>query len=126
MNIIRSADAPAFNAPGATFKGYAAPSRGTEHVSLWCLELAPGSTSPLHEMDCEEVFLGLEGRAVVTAAGERQALAAGDCLILPARTPFTLQVAEGDEPFRALACIPAGGLATMVPEGTTFPPPWSQ
>ncbi len=126
MNIIRSADAPGFAAPGATFTGYAAPSRGADRVSLWSLELAPGSTSPLHHMDCEEVFLGLEGRAVATVDGETEALEAGDCLILPAGTAFTLHVAEHDRPFRAIACIPAGGQATMVPEGTTFPPPWAQ
>ena len=31
-----------------------------------------------------------------------------------------------DEPFRAIACMPAGGQATMVPEGITIAPPWAQ
>ena len=125
MTIIRQADAPRFETPGATFEAYAAPSRGASEVSLWKLELAAGSSSPLHQMDCEEVFLALEGRVVATVGGERHELAAGDCLVLPAGTPFTFDVPE-QAPFRALACMRAGGLATLVPEGTTLAPPWAQ
>src|SRR4051794_28163347 len=109
MTIITSAEAPVFDAGGGTFTAYAAPSRGADHVSLWCVELEPGSTSPLHQMDCEEIFFGLAGRVVATVAGVPHRLEAGDCLILPAGTAFTLHVAETDEPFRAIACMPAGG-----------------
>ena len=59
MHIINRTDAPTFDAGGTAVTAYAAPSRGAAEVSLWRLELAPGSTSPLHHMDREEVFLGL-------------------------------------------------------------------
>src|SRR4051812_24930055 len=128
MTIITSAEAPVFDVPGSTFTAYAAPSRGAEQVSLWCVELAPGTASPLHYMDCEEIFFALAGRATVTIDERTHALAARDCLILPAGTAFTLHVADADAdgPFRAIACMPAGGRATMVPEGGTFAPPWAQ
>src|SRR4051812_175151 len=124
MEIMKSKDAPTFEAPGARFTGYAAPSRGASQLSMWCVELEPGSTSPLHEMDCEEVFVGLDGDAVAVVDGTESTIGAGDCLILPPGTPFTLRVDAG-QPFRALACIPAGGVATMIPEGTTLAPPWA-
>ena len=114
MEIIKRSDAPVFDAPGVSWTGYAAPSRGASQLSLCRVELAPGTTS-----------LGLEGRAVATVDGDEHAIAAGDCLILPARTPFTFDVPE-DAPFRALACIPAGGRATMLPDGTTIVPPWAE
>src|SRR3954471_18544148 len=126
MTIIKSADAPVFDAPGSTFTAYAAPSRGAEQVSLWCVELEPGTASPLHCMDCEELFFALAGRAVVTVDERARTLEAGDCLILPAGTAFTLQVAESDVPFRAIACMPAGGRATVVPAGDTSAPRWAQ
>ena len=125
MDIIKRTDAPVFDTPGACFTAYAAPSRGACQVSMWCLELEPGSTSPLHQMDCEEVFLGLEGCAVAMVDDTEHPIGAGDCLILPPGTPFTLHVA-GPQPFRALACMPAGGRATMIPDGTTFAPPWAE
>ena len=92
---------------------------------MWQIELAPGSTSPLHFMDREEVFLGLAGEAVAAVGDAQQMLRPGDCLILPAGTAFTLHV-PGEQPFRALACLPAGALATMVPSGDTFAPPWAE
>ena len=125
MQIIRHEDAPLFDAGGTTVTAYAAPSRGASQISLWQIELAPGSTSPLHHMDCEEVFLGIDGHAVAVVDDTEHPIGAGDCLILPAGTAFILRV-PGEEPFRALACLPAGGQATMVPSGETFVPPWAE
>lgn len=124
MHLIKRPEAPTFAAGGTSVIGYAAPSRGSAEVSLWQLELAPGSTSPRHHMDREEIFLGLEGRAVVEVDGAEHALDAGDCLILPAGTDFTLHV-PGSEPFRALACTCVGAQATMTADGATLVPPWA-
>jgi len=125
MNIIQHEQAPVFAAGDTSVIGYAAPSRGAAQVSLWRLDLAPGSTSPLHYMDCEEVFLGLQGTVLATVDGCERELGAGDCLIVPAGTPFTFQV-QGPDPFAAVACIPAGGEATLVDSGVTFAPPWAE
>ena len=125
MNLISQQSAPPFAAGGTTITGYAAPSRGANTVSLWRIELAAGSSSPLHQMDVEEVFLGIEGSAVAEVDGRRTTVTAGDCLILPATTPFTL-TAGPDQPFQAVACMPAGGRATMLPDGATFVPPWAE
>jgi mannose-6-phosphate isomerase-like protein (cupin superfamily) len=125
MHLIPRTDAPTFIAPGTAVTGYAAPSRGASEVSLWQIELAPGSTSPRHHMDREEVFLGLDGDAIAEIDGTEHPLGRGDCLILPAGTDFTLHV-PGQQPFRAVACMPAGAQATMVPDGATFVPPWGQ
>jgi quercetin dioxygenase-like cupin family protein len=124
MHLIKRSDAPTFEAGGTSVLGYAAPSRGAAELSVWQIELAPGSTSPLHHMDREEVFLGVGGHAVAEVDGARHDLGAGDCLILPAGTDFTLHV-PGEEPYRALACVPAGALATMADDGATFVPPWA-
>src|SRR5215207_6717823 len=124
MKLIKHTAAPTFDAGGTTVTAYAAPSRGASEVSLWQIELAPGSTSPRHHMDREEVFLGIGGHAVADVAGTRYQLGAGDCLILPAGTDFTLHV-PGEEPYRALACVPAGAQAVMTDDGATFVPPWA-
>src|SRR3954454_5054062 len=122
MNLITHSDAPTFDAGGTAVIGYAAPSRGAAEVSLWQIQLAPGSTSPRHHMDREEVFLGLEGLAIADVDGIEREVGAGDCLILPAGTDFTLHV-PGPHPFRAVACMPAGARATMAADGTTLVPP---
>ena len=125
MTLILQGSAPEFDAGGTTITGYAAPSRGASEVSLWRIELAPSSSSPLHEMDVEEIFFGLQGEATLVSDGTATTVTPGDCLILPARTPFTL-TAGTDRPFRAVACMTAGGKATMLPDGPTFVPPWTE
>jgi len=124
MMLIASAEAAIFDVPDTHVIAYAAPSRGATELCLWRIDIAPGSTSPLHHMDCEEVFLCTDGRAVVVTSAAERPIQAGDCLVLPAQTDFSFRVV-GDEPFRALACIRAGGKATMAASGDTFVPPWA-
>src|SRR3954471_11425328 len=116
MHLITRTHAPAFDAGGTAVIGYAAPSRGSTEVGLWQIELAPGSTSPRHHMDREEIFLGLDGHAVAEVDGTERSLGAGDCLILPAGSAFPLHP-PGQQPSRPLACIPAGAQATMAADG---------
>jgi mannose-6-phosphate isomerase-like protein (cupin superfamily) len=123
MTLIAAADAAVFDVPDTHVVAYAAPSRGSAELCLWRIDIAPGATSPLHHMDCEEVFLCVHGSAVVELPGQRRPLAAGDCLVLPAGTDFSFRV--GEQGFRAVACIRAGGKATMAASGDTFVPPWT-
>ena|SRR5215208_2566627 len=123
MIHITHDEAPTFAAGGTTATGYASPSRGASDTSVWQLELAPGSASPLHSVDREEVFLALAGSAVFTAGGEEHVVRAGDCMIATPGTPFRLSV-PGGEPFRAVACMPAGAKAT-VSGGEPSVPPWA-
>lgn len=124
MTLIAAADAAVFDIPDTHVVAYAAPSRGSSELCLWRVDIAPGTTSPLHRMDCEEVFLCEGGSAVVSTPGEERTLGPGDCLVLPAGTDFSFRV-DGPEPFRALACIRAGGRATMAGSDDAFVPPWA-
>src|SRR5262245_23847197 len=124
MPIIKHDEAPLFTADGTTVTGYAAPSRGAADTSVWRVELAAGSASPLHSLTREEVFMALDGRAVATIDGVQHAVGPGDCLNVPAGSAFAI-AAAGDAPFRALTCMPAGGKATVLPDGPTFVPPWA-
>jgi quercetin dioxygenase-like cupin family protein len=122
MTLIAQDDAPVFTIPGATFTAYAAPSRGASQVSLWSVELEAGTTSAPHFMDAEEIFLGVGGSAVAVVDGVEQPIGPGDCLILPAGAEFAFRVGA-TAPFRAVACMRAGGRATL--DGETFAPPWT-
>src|SRR3954453_7181896 len=112
MHLIKRTDAPTFDAGGTSVIAYAAPSRGAAEVRVWQIELAPGTTSPPHHMDREEVFLGTSGHAIADVDGTRHDLRAGDCLILPAGTDFTLHV-PGEQTYRAVPCVPAGAQPLM-------------
>src|SRR5919112_557813 len=123
MIHIRHDEAPTFEAGGTTAIGYASPSRGASDTSVWRLELAPGTASPLHSLDREEVFVILDGTAVFTAGDDEHTVRAGDCVIA---TPGTTSQprAGGAEPSRAVACMPVGGKATVA-GGEPVVPPWA-
>lgn len=123
MTIIRSSTAPVFELPGLRVTGLAAPSRGAAATCAWRIAVAPGAPGAAHTLTHEEIFLALTGSAVATVAGVRHDLGAGDALIVPAGTEFSL-ANPGTAPFEAVAIIPVGGKAAM-PGGEPFSPPWT-
>jgi mannose-6-phosphate isomerase-like protein (cupin superfamily) len=48
----------------------------------------------------------------------------GDAVVVPVDTPFAI-AAVGDQPLRALCCMPVGGQAQLA-EGEPFTPPWAR
>jgi hypothetical protein len=70
----------------------------------------------------EEVFLALAGSAVAELDGEPHTFAAGDCLVVPTNTPFTL--AAGGDGLVPVCAMAAGGRATILPDGPTITPRW--
>jgi len=86
---------------------------------------APERPTPAtpHELTREEVFVVLAGRAAVRIGDHHEEARVGDAIVVPAGVPFGLAPA-GDEPLRALCCLPVGGQARM-PGGEPFTPPWA-
>jgi mannose-6-phosphate isomerase-like protein (cupin superfamily) len=122
MTLVSLSDAPRFVAGGTHVVGLAAPSRGSAETSVWRLTLDPGTSSPEHTLDREEVFVALGGSARAVLAGRSLDVHAGDALIVPPGVAFTIGN-PGSEPFEAVACQPVGGTATV--DGESFPPPWA-
>ena len=124
MTTIKAADAPTFELPGVTFTGLAAPSRGSAETAMWRVRIEPGEPGVPHRLDREEVFVALGGHAVATLDDDRTELRAGDALIVPPGTWFTL-TAQGVESFEAVVALPVGGTASFE-GGEPFTPPWAE
>jgi len=124
MPVIAAPPSATHELPGARFTALVGPRLGARDTSVWRVELAPRAQPTLHEVTREEVFVILAGRARVTLAGVQSEAAAGDAVLVPAGTPFTIECA-GDAPLSALCCLPVGGQARL-PGGEPFTPPWAQ
>ena len=124
MPVLSAPQAPTHRLPGVTFTSLATPARGSMDTSIWEVELAPGTPATPHEVTREEVFVVLSGQARVRLGDELCRALGGDVIVVPRDTLFELS-ADGDQPLRALCCMPVGGEARL-PDGTTFVPPWAQ
>jgi mannose-6-phosphate isomerase-like protein (cupin superfamily) len=122
--VLPAPPAPTHALGGTRFTALASPSRGTSDVSVWQVEVAPGSPGTGHQLTREEVFVVLSGTAAVTIGGDELTAAAGDVIVVPPFTDFSLS-AVGDVPARALVVLPAGGQA-ILPGGEPFTPPWAE
>ena len=63
MPVINDSAAPRFDVDGTHVVGLASPSRGATETSTWRLRLDPGTASPPHSLDREEIFVALAGAA---------------------------------------------------------------
>jgi quercetin dioxygenase-like cupin family protein len=124
MSVVKAADAPIFDAHGATITGAASPSRGSTQTSLWRVNLAPGTDVPGHILDGEEIFHALGGTLLATVDGERQTVQAGDTLIVPPGSLLQIAV-PSDARFEAVVVLPVGAKARFASGGEPFAPPWA-
>lgn len=124
MPVIH-APASATHEVGTTrFTSLATPSKGTTSTSIWNVEIAPGTEPTPHSLTSEELFVVLDGSAVVRMRGVESIAVAGDVIVVPPDTMFELSNGSG-EPLQMLCCLPVGGQARMA-DGSTFTPPWAQ
>jgi mannose-6-phosphate isomerase-like protein (cupin superfamily) len=102
----------------------ASPTRGSTSTSLWRVQLSPGRPPTLHQLTEEELFYVLGGHAKVRLGDEETEVGAGDCIIVPPSTPFSLE-AVGTSTFEAICCFPVGGRARLE-DGHEFTPSWAE
>ena len=124
MAVVPAPSGATHEVGAARFTSLATPSRGSTETSVWSVEIAPGPPGVRHRLTREEVFVVLDGHAEVVLDGERSQAAAGDAIVVPPGVPFAL-AAAGDEPLRALCCLPVGGQG-QIEDGEPFTPPWAR
>lgn len=126
MPHIPSPAAPIFKisgATGVTFTGLAAPSRGSHETAVWRVTLDPGAPPKIHQLTREEILVAIAGSATASVSGTEIRLNAGDALVVPAFTDFSLGNPH-EKLFEAIAVLPVGARA-MIDGGEPFAPPWS-
>ena len=123
MPVLTAPATPTHDLGGARFTSLATPSRGATDTSVWKVEYSPDAATP-HSLTREEVFVVLEGAALVRIAGNETRAGAGDAIVVPADAEFELANA-GAGPLRLLCCLPVGGQARLA-DGSTFTPPWAE
>lgn len=123
MPVLTRPSAPTHTLPGASFTSLATPTTGSTHTAVWEVRLTPGHPATPHQLTRSEVFVITGGTGVVRLGDDRHDVAAGNVVVVPARTYFAIE-AVGDTDLVATCCFPTDGQAVL-DDGDPFTPPWA-
>jgi quercetin dioxygenase-like cupin family protein len=108
---------------GSRFTSYAAPSRSSQELAAWRVEVPPGSPGVPHTVTKEEILYVLSGSLLVSLGeGPTTQSKPGDAIVVPPGVSFKIEN-PGDEPASAWVTTSAGLEATLA-DGSTISPPW--
>ncbi len=124
MPLIRKSEAPTFTTPNAVMVGHAGPSLGSADLSMWQVRMEPAAAGPAHLVDRDQVYLVTAGSLTILADGAESRALAGDAVIIPAGATRQIRN-QGESPAVAIACMTAGGRATLPDGADRGPLPWA-
>jgi quercetin dioxygenase-like cupin family protein len=102
---------------------FASPTQGGASRSLWRVDAKPGAVGPVHDFDSEQVWSWVAGAATVELGGDTFAVAAGDVVVMPARTVRRV-LADPAGGYTAIVAAPAGARALAADGADYGVPPW--
>ncbi len=123
MQVIANAQRAKFELPGIEHLTLAGAAQGLTRLSVWRQSMAPGSATPPHRHDCEEVVLVIEGWGEVHLAGKQVAFGPDSTLVLPAHIPHQI-INTGAVPLVTVAAFSSTPVGTFHPEGMPLALPW--
>ncbi len=122
MSVVRATDAVDYHAHGSTFSSFVSPSRGSAQLCAWRLSVPADVKGVAHRPTREEVLLILDGALRVTLNGQASDLSPGDVVVVPAASELCVDTG----PAGASAWVTTtGGLEAVLPDGSSFAPPWA-
>lgn len=123
MHVIENASRSRFALPGIEHLTLAGAAQGLARLSLWRQSMAPGSATPPHRHDCEEVVLVLEGNGEVEIDGKRIAFGPDTTLVLPPEVAHQI-FNTGSVALVTVAAFSSTPVGTFLPEGAPLELPW--
>jgi mannose-6-phosphate isomerase-like protein (cupin superfamily) len=124
MPVIRAAQTEAHQLHGTSFTAYASPSRGSQELCAWRVEI-PGRTEGVpHHVSREEVLYVMSGTLSATVDGHTEEATAGEVILVPAGAEFGVSNLTAD-PATAWVTTSAG-FAAVLPDGSRISPPWTR
>lgn len=121
--VIEQARPAATPLPGIAHSTWAGAAQGLSQLSVWRQTLAPGSLTPPHSHDCDEVVLCLSGWGEVHQDGQVQRFGADATVVLPRGRVHQL-FNTGPMPLELIGLFGASPVATALPDGQALELPW--
>jgi quercetin dioxygenase-like cupin family protein len=123
MPVIGSTEATTFETHGSRFSSYVAPSRGSNELCAWRLDVPADLDGVAHRPNREEILLVLDGELRITLDGVHSELRRGDVALVPANSELCIDAG----PRGASAWVTTTpGLEAVMGDGSRITPPWAQ
>jgi mannose-6-phosphate isomerase-like protein (cupin superfamily) len=124
MQVIDNTRRERAKLPGIEHLTLAGGAQSLSRLSLWRQTMAQGSATPVHQHDCEEVVLVLEGSGEVRWNGGALPFGPDSTLVIPPRVAHEI-VNTGAVPLVTVAAFSATPVGTFLPDGAPLDLPWA-
>ncbi|MBM3343479.1 MAG: cupin domain-containing protein [Betaproteobacteria bacterium] len=124
MYVIQNSELPRAALPGIEHVTLAGSQNGLKHLSIWKQSIAPGSATPPHRHDCEEVVLIQSGNGELHIEGKVQRFGQDTTLAIPRNVPHQI-INIGDGPLELVGVLSVSPVAVFFPDGQPIDLPWA-
>ena len=121
MPLFTSGTADVFETHGVRFSSYVRPSRGSDQLCAWRVDVPAGPGAP-HRPSREEVICCIDGELTVAMDGTDHPLRPGDVAYVPAGSEIRLDGGPGGG---AAWVTSLAGLEATMSDGSRIRPPWT-
>jgi quercetin dioxygenase-like cupin family protein len=123
MNVIENSKLPRTALPGVEHITLAGSENGLSSLSIWKQSIAPGSATPPHRHDCEEVVLIAEGCGELHLDGQVHRFGPDTTLVIPRNAPHQI-INVGDETIELVGVFAVSPVEVFFPDGQPVELPW--
>lgn len=124
MHVIKNSELSRATLPGIEHVTLAGSENGLKSLSIWKQSVAPGSATPPHRHDCEEVVLIETGSGELHMDGKVHRFGPDTTLVVPRNVPHQI-INVGDAPLELIGVLAATPVAVFFPDGQPIELPWS-
>lgn len=124
FTVISETEDRTTTTPAGAMSALAGPSQGSHQLSTWRVRMEPGSSSPEHRIDRDQVWMPVSGGFEVTVDGRTAELLPGQAATIPADT--LRRISTTGSRGEALVCMTPGGRASVPGRADTMPLPWAE
>jgi mannose-6-phosphate isomerase-like protein (cupin superfamily) len=123
MHVLKNHTRTGAVLPGIEHLTLAGSAEGLCGLSVWRQTMQPGSATPPHSHDCEEVVLVVEGSGELHIDGRVVPFESDSTLVLPPNKPHQI-LNTGTVPLKTIAAFSATPVGTYLPDGASLDLPW--
>ena len=124
MPIIKNSSRQVFEFPGLKHQTIASGADQLKHLEFWMQTLDPGTETPVHYHECEEVIVILRGSGSLSADDEVTEFGPGTTLVVPPKVIHQL-INSGAEEMFLIAGLSETPSRVFTPDGNLMALPWS-